>query len=128
MVQKEKENAEFRAKDPKVLYKSPFRAKTGNRQITEVSNIILHTEVRSEQRAEFERECKNKEEERQQGNLERQKAVEAEETKRVALLRHSLVHKAQPIRHYARTVVKPSSKPLTAPQPPNFQLRQRGVH
>lgn len=128
MIQKEKENAEFRAKDPKVLYRAPFRAKTGNRQITEVSNIILHTEVRSEQRAEFERECKSKEEEQQQENRERQAVAEAEEAKRVALLRQALVHKAQPIRRYARTVVQPSLKPLTAPQSPNFHLRPRGQH
>ena len=128
MIQKEKENTEFRARDAKVLYKAPFRTKTDNRQITEVSNIILRTELRSEQRAEYDRERKSKEEEQQQENRERQEAMEAEEARRVAQLRQRMVHKAQPIRRYAQTVVHPSLKPLTAPQSPNFHLRLRGMH
>ena len=128
MVRKEKENAEFRAKDAKVLYKSPFRAKTDGRQITEVSNMVLHTELRREQRAEFDKECRNKEEQRERDDRERQEAAEAEEAKRVALLRQRMVHKAQPVRRYVPTVVFPSFKPPTNPHSPKFQLRLRSMH
>ena len=128
MAQKEKENAEFRAKDASVLYKPPFKARPANRPITEVSNVILHTDVRSEQRSEFDQQCRSKEEQREQENQERLRVTEVEEAKIVTRLRQGMVQKAQPIQHYARTLVQPSNKPLTAPQSPHFHLQLRSMH
>ena len=128
MAQKEKENAEFRARDPKVLYQPPFRVETGSCPIAEVSNVILHTDVRSKLRAEFDKQCQSKEEQREQENQERLRAAEVEESRRVARLRQSMVHKAQPVRRYTRTVIHPCMKPLTAPRSPNFCLSSRATH
>ena len=111
-----------------MLYKPPFVAAKADRPLTEVSNVLLHTEIRSEQRAKFDLEREHNEQLREQEARERQAMIESEEARKVALLRRSLVHKALPIRRHAPTAVLPSSKPLTAPHSPNFHLRLRGVH
>lgn len=127
MSQKAKENAEFKAKDADVLYRAPFAPHKPLQPIAEVSNIVLHTEVRSEQRAKFEAERQEKEQQREQENRERQALAEAREAKEIALFRRSLIHKAQQIRHYAPLVVKPSTQPLTNPASPKFHLPRRGL-
>ena len=127
MSQKAKENAEFKAKDADILYKPPFAPNKPSQPITEVSNIVLRTEVRSEQRAKFEAERQEKEQQREQENRERQALVEAREAKEVAMFRRSLIHKAQQIRHYAPVVIKPSIQPLTHPESPKFHLPRRGL-
>ena len=96
--------------------------------MTEVSNVLLHTTLRSEQRAKFDTEREERERAQEQENRERRALAAAEEAKQVAQLRRSLVHRALPVHHYAPTVVLPSSKRLTAPQSPNFSLRLRGMH
>ena len=128
MSQKAKENAEFRAKEATVLYKPPFTAARADQPMTEVSNFVLHTEMRSKQRAKFDMELEQKELQREQENSERQAMAEAEEAKKVAAMRRSMVHKALPVRHYAPVMVKPSSRPLTAPHSPQFHIRLRGMH
>lgn len=128
IAQKAKENAEFRARDVKILYKLPFKPAKIAQPMTEVSNVILHTDIRSEQRAKFDAEREDKERQQETENREREAQAEAVEVRRVTELRQSLVHKALPVRHYAPTVVLPSSKSLTAPHSPNFQLRLRGLH
>jgi targeting protein for Xklp2 len=128
MSQKAKENAEFRAKEATVLYKLPFIAAKPNRPMTEVSNFVLHTEMRSKQRAKFDTELEQQEQRREQENRERQAITEAEKAKKMAAMRRSMVHKALPISHYTSTVIKPSSKPLTAPHSPHFHIRLRGLH
>ena len=124
LAQRAKENAEFRAKDAKVLYKPLFVAAKANQPMTEVSNVLLHTTLRSEQRAKFDTEREERERVQEQENRERRALAAAEEAK----LRRSLVHRALPSHHYAPTVVLPSSKRLTAPQSPKFSLRLRGMH
>lgn len=129
MAQKAKENAEFRAKDANVLYKPPFSVAKSERPVTEMTNFpILHTELRSEQRAKFDTDRACKEQQQEQENQERQALAEAQEVKKIASLRRSMVHKALPIRHYNPTVILPSSKPLTAPHSPHFTIRLRGMH
>lgn len=129
IAQKAKENAEFRAKDAGVLYKPPFSVAKSERPITEVTNFpVLHTELRSEHRAKFDTERACKEQQQEQENQERQALAEAQEAKKIASLRRSMVHKALPIRHYNPTLIIPSSKPLTAPHSPNFTIRLRSMH
>lgn len=128
MAQKAKETAEFRAKDAKVLYKPPFTTAKTELPLTEVSNFVLHTEIRSDQRAKYNAEMEHKELQREQENRERQALAEAEAAKKVASLRRSMVHNALPVHHYAPTVILPSSKPLTAAHSPNFHIKLRGLH
>lgn len=53
---------------------------------------------------------------------ERKKAEEAEEISRI---RRGAVHKAKPVPKYKPMVIEPASKPLTAPQSPNFATDTR---
>ena len=119
MERKAKENAEFRARDAKVLYKAPFTTTKSDQPMTEVSNVLLHTELRSEQRTKFDSELEEREREREREaeNREREAQTEAVEARRLAHLRRSLVHKALPVHRYALTVILPSSKLLTAKLP-----------
>lgn len=110
------------------MYKPPFVAAKADRPMTEVSNVLLYTSVRSEQRAKFDTEREGRERAQEQENRERQALAEAEEAKKVVQLRRSMVHKALPIRRYTPTVVLPSSRPLTAAHSPHFSLRLRGMH
>ena len=128
IAHKAKENTEFLAKDAAVLYKAPFTTVRTERPLLEVSNFLLHTELRKEQRSKFDAEREQKELQREQENREQQAMAEAKEAKKVASLRRSLVHKASRIHHYAPTMIAPSSKPLTAPQSPHFHIKFRELH
>ena len=112
----------------KVLYKAPFTTIKSNHPMTEVSNVLLRTELHSEQRAKFDSELEEREREREAENREREAQMEAVEARRLAHMRRSLIHKALPVHRYAPAVILPSSKPLTAPHSPNFQTRLRGMH
>jgi targeting protein for Xklp2 len=84
--------------------------------------MVLHSEVRSNQRAKYESEKKQRVFTLEVENLQRRALREAEEAKEIAKLRRSLVHKAQPIAHYAPVIVKPSDRPVTQPMSPHFEV------
>ena len=128
MHQKAKEDTEFKAKDASVLYKAPFAPLKFGQPMIEMSNFVLHTELRSEQRAKFDTEREQREQQREQENREKEVLTEALMAKEVAKLRRDIVHKPLPIQQYAPTVIRPSSRPLTTPQSPNFSLTLRGLH
>ena len=124
--QKEKEEAEFRANSAAVLYKVPFIPAKTDHPMMEVSNIVLHSEVRSEQRAKFDAEIQEKERQKELENQERRAMMEAQEAKELTLMRRNLVHKAQKIKQYAPINIKNSTQPLTMPASPKFTLPCRG--
>lgn len=123
--QQEKNDAEFKAKDASILYSKPFMAEKSSKPLTRVENIILHSSVRSSQRAEFEAIKKRKSHFVEVENLQRRALREAEEAKEIAQYRKSLVHKARPIQHYAPIVIKPSDRPVTNPISPHFKTDAR---
>ena len=55
-------------------------------------------------------------------NLQRRALREAEEAKEITTYRKNLVHKAKPINQYAPIIIKPSTKPVTEPVSPNFEV------
>lgn len=120
--------AEFRACEATVLSAEPFVPQKSNKPMTDVSNTVLHTQIRHEQRAKYETAKREKEAAEEVDRQEKAALQEMEEAKRLAKHRRALVHKAQPIPRYAPLHIKPSNKVLTAPKSPVFltDTRLRG--
>ena len=121
--------AEFKARDARVVYSEPFVPQRSQRPLVESSNFALHTEVRRAQRSKFEAEKQEREAAREQENLQRRALREAEEARELVAYRRSLVHRPQPAVQPAVFKVKPSSRPLTLPRSPIFctDSRLRGT-
>ena len=119
------QKTEFKATDTRVLYAEPFRPRKSQRPLTETGNLVLHTEVRREQRLKFDVEKHEREAAREQENLQRRALREAEEAHELIVYRKSLVHKAKPAIQPPPFMVKPCSRPLTAPHSPVFSTDSR---
>lgn len=116
---------------------SPFRARpvpkfnhckiirVSSRPPTKPVPIVLHSDVRMEQRRQYEqqRQLKLAEEQRLK-DLDLQRQKEYEELK-IRRLRNELVPKAKPVPRYNFFQVRKSSKPLTEPRSPNIGKRRR---
>ncbi|KAI9137423.1 hypothetical protein BKA69DRAFT_920618 [Paraphysoderma sedebokerense] len=124
--QVEKENAtKFHARplpDP-----VPFVPKKSDKPLTDHGDIVLHTNMRAEERKLFDEflEEKRKADQELREYVRRQK--EAEEQQRLKQIRKQLVHKAQPVRSFAPVVIKTSSKPLTHPQSPMIGKKRKNI-
>lgn len=117
-LQQTRKMAEFKASDPKVLYNQPFLPARSTKPLTESSNVMMHTDLRMEQRVMFDEVVKKIQKEREQEEAERRTVLEAKEAEEIKQLRRSQVHKPQPIQHYPPITVHPSLKPLTDPVVP----------
>ena len=120
-----KEDAEFRANPATVLHKEPFVPHKVDRPLLMVDNIVLHSEVRSEQRAKYDAKRMREEYQRMTENLQRRALRAREESKELAEYRKQLVHKAQPIHQYAPIVIKHCERPFTQPISPHFHTDDR---
>ncbi len=92
--------------------------------------MALNTERRHEERSEFDKWRKEKEQEQALRQLAAEKARQEEEEERLKQMRAEAEVKAQPIRRYRSLRIKPSDAPLTNPKTPNFstRLRTRSSH
>ncbi|XP_048097204.1 targeting protein for Xklp2 isoform X1 [Alosa alosa] len=124
-LKQQAEAASFKARPNTVTHKEPFVPKKENRSILATEGFQLSTERRAKEREDFEREKSEREALRALQEQEQLREQEEQERERVARLRHELVHKAQPVRHYKQLEVKKSELPLTVPQSPNFSDRFR---
>ena len=120
-----KEDVEFKANPASVLQKEPFVPQKVVRPLLTVDNVVLHSEVRSEQRAKFDAKRMREEYERMTENLQRRALRAKEESKELAEYRKQLVHKAKPVHHYAPVVIRPSERPFTQPISPHFHTDDR---
>lgn len=120
-----KSEAEFVARDCKVLEQEPFVPHKSSKPLTEVSNFVLHTEIQSEQRKKFDEEQRQREMMMKQEEMEKKALKEAEDAIALKELRNSLVHKAQPIHHYAPVEIHSSDKPITMPIAPELHTATR---
>lgn len=59
----EKEQREFHARSDAVLHKQPFIPEKSKKPLTDISGFTLNTEIRSEERTEFDMHRKRKEDE-----------------------------------------------------------------
>lgn len=121
--QKEKKDSEFKAKDASaILYTRPFSANKSTKPLTRVENVILHSELRSNRRAKYDTDKQERVQLIETENLQRRALREAGEAKEIAAYRRSLVHKANPVGNYAPLIIKPSTKPVTQPISPHFEI------
>lgn len=120
-----KEDVEFKANPASVLEKEPFVPQKVVRPLLTVNNVMLHSEVRSEQRAKFDAKRMREEYEKMTENLQRRALRAKEESKELAEYRKQLVHKAQPVHHYAPIAIRPSERPFTQPISPHFHTDDR---
>ena len=111
--------------------------KPSDKPLSEISNFVLHSDRRAEEREAFDLKVKQKEVDMEGAKREQDVRRKREDDEEVARLRKAAVHKAQPIRfaknwkkiitkyncfrNYKPIEVKPSDKPLTFPSSPNFQ-------
>jgi len=120
-LEEQRKATQFKASAARSLIIPPFVPKPSDKALSEISNFTLHSDRRAEERAAYELERSAKEAglEGQRREMEERKRRQEEEE--VMKLRRAAVHKAQPIKHYKPVEVKPSTKPLTQPELPNFQ-------
>jgi len=110
----------FKASEPKVLSMAPFEPKPSDTPLSEVSNFILHSDRRAEERKAFDLKVKQKEAEIVGAKRELEERKKREEIEEISKLRKESVHKAQPVRNFKPMEVKPSEKDLTFPCSPKF--------
>jgi len=120
-LEEQRKATQFKATEARSLVIPPFVPKPSDKALSEISNFTLHSDRRAEERAAYELERSAKEAglEGQRREMEERKRRREEEE--VMKLRRAAVHKAQPIKHYKPLEVKPSTKPLTQPEPPHLQ-------
>ena len=93
--------------------------KKSQKALTEIANFTLHSDIRSEQRAEFDESvaaAQREAEYQKRLELERKAEMEAAEIKRMRCT--EMVFKANPIRKFESKAIAPSAKELTDPMSP----------
>ncbi|KAJ2356361.1 Protein tpx2, partial [Coemansia sp. RSA 2610] len=93
--------------------------------LTEIEEILLWTELRSEERHAYDEDRAERERIREEVLARKRQEEERREEEEIKRLRKLLVHKAQPVRHYKPTVINPSDRPLTVPKTPKWNVRTR---
>jgi len=120
-LEEQRKAATFRATEAKVLEKVPFAPKPSEKPLSEISNFVLHSDRRAEEREAFDLKIKQKEADLAGAKRELEERREREAQEEVQRLRKAAVHKAQPIRNYKGLDIVPSDKPLTLPESPKFR-------
>ncbi|CAN6320963.1 unnamed protein product [Urochloa humidicola] len=92
---------------------------------TEPVDLVLHSDVRALERAEFDQYVLERNNFAEQQRLEWERQQELEEQERIRQLRRTeLIPKAQPMPYFERPFIpKRSTKPATIPIEPKFHLR-----
>ena len=98
-----KGDQEFKAVKAPVPYHNPFPPARSTKPLTATDNVVLHSDLRSRQRARFERLRQKRADYREAACLEIRAMLRAEEAEQVAALRRTMVHKAQPIGYKVHT-------------------------
>uniref|UniRef100_A0A0E0KAF9 TPX2 C-terminal domain-containing protein n=1 Tax=Oryza punctata TaxID=4537 RepID=A0A0E0KAF9_ORYPU len=104
--------------EPECLIKPPVK------ETTEPIDLVLHSDVRAIERAEFDQYVSERHKFAEQLRLERERQQKLEEEEMIKQLRKELVPKAQPMPYFDRPFIpKRSAKPATVPKEPKFHPR-----
>ncbi|KAJ3220024.1 Protein tpx2 [Dinochytrium kinnereticum] len=103
----------------------PFIPKKSAKQPTEPDLVILHSDIRAEERRAFDESRKRKDEMIEEMKLMSSKQAEEAEKEEIRRLRQQQTHQAQPIRHYPSVVIRPSDRKLTEPESPMFKEKRQ---
>ena len=115
----------FKARPAVSLDRQPYVPAKSTLPLTHVENVVLQSELRAKERQIY--NARQQEGRLAQAVLDQQaeRELKAKEARELELLRQTLVHKANTIRHYKNLDVQPSDKPLTDPASPKFQYKSR---
>lgn len=113
-----------KAREPKVLSKKPFLPSGSDREPVRPLDLHLRTDLRSEERRQYEQRRKDKEAEMEGARQQEMERRERQEQLELQRQRNATITRAQPIRHFAPMEIAPSNIPLTAPKTPNFRLKR----
>ncbi|KAJ1675237.1 hypothetical protein EV182_001661 [Spiromyces aspiralis] len=125
LEQRRRERAQFKARGIPASLDHPFVPQPSDRLPTQVEEVIMHTELRSEEREAWGEERREREMIRQEVLRRRQFEEELREQEEIRLLRAALVHKPEPIRKYKKVEIKPSARPPTVAKTPKWHTRTR---
>ncbi|XVF58405.1 hypothetical protein PTKIN_Ptkin07bG0063500 [Pterospermum kingtungense] len=105
--------------EPEVLIKPPVK------EYTIPIDLRLHSDVRAEERAEFDHQIAEKMRLIEQYKMERERQQKMAEEEEIKRLRKELIPKAQPLPYFDRPFVpRRSSKNRTIPREPKFHIPQ----
>ncbi|KAK9272328.1 hypothetical protein L1049_002699 [Liquidambar formosana] len=105
--------------EPECLVKPPVK------EYTKPVDLKLHSDVRAEERAEFDHQVAEKLSLIEQYKMERERQQKLEEEEEIRRLRKDLVPKAQPMPYFDRPFIpRRSMKHPTVPKEPKFHLPQ----
>ncbi|GMI68480.1 hypothetical protein like AT5G15510 [Hibiscus trionum] len=105
--------------EPEVLIKPPVK------ESTRPVDLILHSDVRAVERAEFDHQVAEKMSLIEQYKMERERQQKMAEEEEIKRLRKELIPKAQPMPYFDRPFIpRRSSKNPTMPREPKFHIPQ----
>ncbi|KAJ1728829.1 hypothetical protein LPJ61_003829 [Coemansia biformis] len=125
LEERRRERQRFTARPVPLSLDHPFVPQPSALPLTTVEEILLNTELRSEERRAFDEDRSERERIREEVLARKRLEEERREEEEIRQLRKALVHKAQPIRHFKPVDIKPSDRPLTVPKTPAWHVRTR---
>ncbi|KAJ2492300.1 Protein tpx2 [Coemansia sp. RSA 2050] len=125
LEQRKRDRMEFKARPIPPSIDQPFVPQPSAIPLTAIEEILLRTELRSEERRAYDEDRMERERIREDVLARKRLEEERREEEEIKRLRKILVHKAQPVRHYKQLVIKPSDRPLTVPKTPQWNIRTR---
>ncbi|KAJ2644748.1 hypothetical protein GGF44_000434 [Coemansia sp. RSA 1694] len=125
LEERKRARMEFRARPIPPSIDQPFVPQPSAIPLTAIEEILLRTELRSEERRAYDEDRMERERIREEVMARKRLEEERREEEEIKRLRKILVHKAQPVRHYKQLVIKPSDRPLTVPKTPQWSVRTR---
>ncbi|XP_073018883.1 microtubule-destabilizing protein 60-like [Primulina eburnea] len=106
--------------EPECLVKPP--AKENTRPV----NLVLHSDIRAEERAEFDHQVAKKMSVIEEYRMERERQQKLAEEEEIRRLRKEIVPKAQPMPYFDRPFIpRRSTKQPTIPREPKFHVPQQ---
>ncbi|KAH6599966.1 hypothetical protein BASA50_002650 [Batrachochytrium salamandrivorans] len=106
---------------------NPFTTKKSNHPLTEIKPMILHTDIRAEERSLFEDQKRRREEEEANMLSVKETLRKEREFQEIQNLRRAQTHRAQPVRHFSGVYIHPSTRKLTEPQSPAIGNHRRSA-
>ncbi|KAJ1922150.1 hypothetical protein H4219_000012 [Mycoemilia scoparia] len=125
LEERRRERARFKAQNIPASLERPFVPHPSDHPLTQVEEVIMNTELRSEDRHAWEEERMERERIRQEILMRHQKEDEMRELEELKILRQALVHKPEPIMKYKPTIIKPSDQKLTVPKTPKWHNKRK---
>ncbi|XP_073297671.1 microtubule-destabilizing protein 60-like isoform X4 [Primulina huaijiensis] len=121
----------YKGRQPRATSQRPFMLQTEClvkppvKENTRPIDVVLHSDIRAEERAEFDQQVARKISFIEQYRLERERQQKLAEEEEIRRLRKEIVPKAQPMPYFDRPFVpRRSTKHLTIPREPKFHVPQ----